>query len=78
MGQRKWRILMNNFNAEQHQNLIKAGMFRSDLGSDEIEDFKQWARNNFKPDDDINECWHPVVVQECLKIKAESNDLLQD
>jgi hypothetical protein len=46
-------------------------MYR-ELTPDEITEFKQWARDNFKPGDPINNVWHDVVIEECELIKMEA------
>jgi len=33
--------------------------------------FKQWARDNYKPGEEISGVWHPVVQKECAKINEE-------
>ena len=33
--------------------------------------FKQWARDNYKPGEEISGVWHPVVQSECVKINEE-------
>lgn len=45
-------------------------MFR-ELSAEEIQDFKQWARNNYEPLTEIKSFWHPVVQEECHVINAE-------
>ena len=42
-------------------------MFRELNGVEEAE-FRQWARNNYAPGDQINQGWHPVVRDEINKI----------
>ena len=42
-------------------------LFR-DLSEAEEEEFRQWARDNFKAGDTINVVWHPVVQDECRKM----------
>ena len=37
--------------------------------------FRYWARQNFGPLDKISELWHPVVREECAKIKAEHEEM---
>lgn len=46
-------------------------LFRDDLSPSEIEDFRRWARENYKPLEPINGAWHPVVQDECAKMNAE-------
>lgn len=52
-------------------------MFRS-LSSEEEQQFRAWARENFKPWSKINEVWHPVVRDECEKINAEKTQQLKE
>ena len=47
------------------------GLFR-DLSADEEKEFRQWARDNYTPYDEIKGVWHPVVQDECVKINIES------
>lgn len=46
-------------------------LFRS-LTDHEETQFRQWARENYKMGDAINPIWHPVVVDECQRMIAES------
>lgn len=42
------------------------------LSETEKQEFRQWARDNYKTFDAIKyDLWHPVVVQECIKICQE-------
>ena len=46
-------------------------LFR-ELDEKEEQEFRQWARENFKPGHmTINEVWHPVVRDECQKMNDE-------
>ena len=49
-------------------------MFRV-LTFEETQKFRQWARENWKPGDPVNEVWHPVVRDECRKIEEENRSL---
>lgn len=49
-------------------------MFRS-LNAHEVEQFKQWARENFTAGGIISELWHPVAQAECAKINAEAQGI---
>ena len=40
------------------------------LSPEEEITFRQWARDNHKPGDKIENFWHPVVRDECRKIDA--------
>jgi len=33
--------------------------------------FKQWARDNYSPGEEISGVWHPIVQSECVKINEE-------
>ena len=45
-------------------------LFR-ELSDQEAEEFQQWARENWKPDDVVNPVWHPAVRNECAKMLDE-------
>jgi len=45
-------------------------LFR-ELQSNEIDEFKKWARENYIPGDAISEVWNPVVQEECSLINKE-------
>lgn len=44
------------------------------LNKKEEKEFRQWARDNYKPGEPINEMWHPVVEDECKKMNLEYSD----
>lgn len=47
-------------------------MFRDiNDNEEERELFREWARENFKVGDDINELWHPIVRGECMSMIEE-------
>lgn len=33
--------------------------------------FRRWARENYSPADEISELWHPVVRDECRRMREE-------
>ncbi len=35
-------------------------------------DYRQWARDNFQAEFDINPIWHPIVIDECINIIIET------
>ena len=41
------------------------------LNKEEEQEFRQWARDNYRPLDPIEKIWHPVVQDECLKINKK-------
>ena len=43
------------------------------LSSEEKVEFRQWARDNYKPFDEIKGIWHPVVQEECTKMNKEAS-----
>ena len=45
-------------------------MFK-ELSEQERKDFKQWARDNYRPGGEINEVWHPVIQRECARMDRE-------
>jgi hypothetical protein len=47
-------------------------MFR-ELSPEEELEFRQWARDNHKPNEPINPLWHPIIRQECSRIDDECN-----
>jgi hypothetical protein len=51
-------------------------MFK-DLSPDEEKQFRQWARDNFKIDQEPNELWHPLVREEWAKIKNNHLNAIQ-
>jgi len=52
-------------------------LFR-ELSEEEAKEFRQWARNNYTPHSEIKSIWHPVVVEECHKMNAETMNLEED
>jgi hypothetical protein len=52
---------------------IQFDMFR-ELGPEEEEQFRQWARDNYCPFSEINGVWHPAVVDECAKINRHHKE----
>lgn len=46
-------------------------MIFRELNDQEELEFRQWARDNWKLGDEINELWHPIVIDE---IKRMQND----
>ena len=49
-------------------------MFKT-LTAKEEQTYRNWARENYTPLDEIPEFWHPVVRDECTKINLASVDL---
>ena len=50
--------------------------FFRDLDPTEVKEFKQWARENFHPLDEIEDVWHPIIKSECLKIRLELGSVI--
>lgn len=40
----------------------------------EEEEFRQWARDNWKPGDEVNGLWHPVVRDEIAHLRFLAGD----
>tara|TARA_R100000773_G_C4214916_1_gene113788 strand:+ start:672 stop:839 length:168 start_codon:yes stop_codon:yes gene_type:complete len=40
-------------------------MLFKNLSKEEEKDFRQWAKDNYKPLDPIKRIWHPVIQDEC-------------
>ena len=51
-------------------------LFR-DLSESEIQDFRNWARDNYKPLSEIKGVWHPIVQDECVKMNEEASKDLE-
>ena len=45
-------------------------MYRN-LSNKENQDFKKWARDNYKQHTKINSLWHPIIKKECENINNE-------
>ena len=45
-------------------------MLFKELDPSFIKAFQDWAWNNYKPGDVIQETWHPVIQAECEKINS--------
>lgn len=45
-------------------------LFR-DLTADEVQEFRQHARENYVVGTPINDLWHPVYREECQKMNEE-------
>ena len=46
-------------------------MLFKQLTDAEMLSYRQWARDNYKPFDDINGVWHPVVQAECVRMNTQ-------
>lgn len=49
------------------------GLFR-ELTPEEEKDFRKWARDNYKPYNEIKGVWHPVVQDECVRMNKETDN----
>jgi hypothetical protein len=45
------------------------------LSPEQEKDFRNWARENYKPGEEVCSAWHPVVVDECKKMNEESENV---
>jgi hypothetical protein len=48
--------------------------FFRQLDEKETEEFRQWARDNYQPGDEIKEVWHTVVREECARINEGQHE----
>jgi len=55
---------------EENKTIKSCGLFRK-LDKEEEKEFRQWARDNYKPYTEISSIWHPMVRNECEKINIE-------
>ena len=46
-------------------------MFQSIQDEKEIQEYRKWARDNYKPLSDIKGIWHPIIQDECMKMNEE-------
>ena len=51
---------------------MEASLFKK-LNTSEEQEFRKWARDNFKPGDEISPIWHPILRDECFIIEKESD-----
>ena len=42
------------------------------LDKEETEEYRQWARSNYRVMGPINGTWHPVVQLECVRMNLEN------
>lgn len=45
-------------------------LFRK-LSESELAKFAKWARDNYRPGNEISEVWHPAVRAECERMNLE-------
>lgn len=55
----------------QNMEFEMSGFFQDITTPNDVADFQQWARENYKPEMDINSIWHPIVVAECIQMIKE-------
>ena len=48
-------------------------LFQNITDPAEIQEFKQWARDNYEPLTPIDGTWHPIVQAECARINTDTN-----
>jgi hypothetical protein len=44
-----------------------------ELTEEEAVEYRQWARDNYKPFTEIKGVWHPAVQAECVAMNAEAD-----
>jgi hypothetical protein len=47
------------------------------LSPEDEKQYRQWARDNYKPLDVIDGIWHPAVQDECVKMNREQWEKFQ-
>ena len=55
---------------DKYQGAMPDSFFRV-LSTEEEAQFRQWAREQYKPGGEVNRVWHWVVRDECRKIDQE-------
>jgi len=65
-----------------HPNLLspeaEAVLFR-ELGPEEVEEFRQWARDNHDYQAELNPVWHPIIRDEWFKLNvARTEEILRE
>jgi len=45
-----------------------------DLSTEEVQEYKQWANDNYIPGTPIDALWHPVIREECAFMNQFMND----
>lgn len=53
-----------------HEKMLDSLFYRV-LNEEEEQQFRKWARDNYKKGEIILELWHPIVKDECNKINEE-------
>ena len=73
---KQYKKLQNYQRLQNHKLLqeclitMRDSFFRK-LDPEEEEKFREWARENWLPDKECNELWHPVVRDEWEKITED-------
>ena len=49
--------------------------FFKTLTKEEEIPFRQWARENYNPGNEVKSIWHPSVRDECLRMNQEAEEL---
>jgi hypothetical protein len=70
---------LKHLNAQQLKALETNELYRVDelfqeLAPGDEKDYRQYAREHFKPESKLNPLWHPCIVNECIKIINEFYD----
>jgi hypothetical protein len=53
-----------------NRSLLDTGFFQ-DASDDDEKDYRQWTRENYHPENPLSPVWHPVIIDECIKIIKE-------
>jgi hypothetical protein len=60
-----------HYAVKENLRLEICGLFDMDTSADEDKDYRQWAREEYTPEQMIDPTWHPIIVDECIKIIKE-------
>ena len=52
---------------------MKRGFYR-ELSNKEAQEFQEWARENWKVGDKVRSVWHPVIQEECAKMRMSMSE----
>jgi hypothetical protein len=45
-----------------------------ELSKKEEQEYRQWAKTNYVPFSELNPLWHPVILDECIKMNENAMD----
>jgi hypothetical protein len=54
--------------ALERNELYRASELFQELQPGDEKDYRQYARDYFKPESELDPLWHPCMINECIKI----------